>query len=459
EFIVIFLAVLFCAALTYMQFWYKGLGVKLSGLAIGCIGFCLLLFLMLMRFPLGFTMCFIGLLGLFAVMRSPVAVMKAVATIPYTQTATFIMIALPMFMLMGDMVTMAGLSHDIFNAAQKWMGRLPGGLAIAAVGGCAGFGAVCGDSMATAIAMSSVSLPAMRENGYNMSLACGSLAAGGTLGILIPPSMGFIVYSMVTEVSVGKLFISGILPGIVLAAIFCSIIFFQVIRHPDWAPKTGSAPFKEKIAALIGLIPVLILFLVVVIGILRGWFTPAEGGALGAVMAIIYAAIRRQLSWKSFSKTLINCTVMFGKMFALFIGLSVFNVFLATSRLPNLLATTVANLQVSPYVILVCVIILYIFLGCVMNIMPMMILTLPSIFPTIIAIGFDPVWFGCLCVIVMEMGQITPPVGLNVFTLASIASDVPMASIFKGVLPFFCGMLLCVLLVVLFPQLAMYLLD
>ncbi|MBO4317824.1 MAG: TRAP transporter large permease, partial [Mailhella sp.] len=336
---------------------------------------------------------------------------------------------------------------------------LPGGLAVATVGGCAGFGAVCGESLATVITMSAVALPAMRENNYDLSLATGSLAAGGTLGILIPPSIGFIIYSMITEESVGKLFAAGVLPGILLTAIFMTIIILVVKRRPEIAPLSPVYPLKDKISSLISLIPVIALFLVVVIGILNGWFTPAEGGALGAVLGFLYALLRRKMTAKSFWETMQRSTAMFGKIFAMFIGLKVLGAFLATSRLPNVLADAVVSLHVSPYLVLTAIILMYVLLGCVMNIMPMMMLTLPSIFPTVQAMGFDGVWFGVVLVIVMEMGQITPPVGVNVYMLASLHPEISTGTIYKGVLPFFLGMILCIFLVVCFPQIALFLLN
>jgi len=434
---------------------YKIAGIHLTGLALGSLGFLLLMILLLLRVPLGWTMAAIGIIGLLMIKRTPEAAFNAFASTAFTQTTNFTVIAIPMFMLMGEMVSLSGLSDDLFNAAEKWLGRLPGGLAIASVGGCAGFGAVCGDSMATVITMSSVALPAMKKNNYDMSLACGSLAAGGTLGILIPPSMGFIFFSMITEVSVGKLFVAGILPGLLLTFIFMVIIAVQVKRNPSLAPPTSNYPLSVKLFTLVKIIPVVILFLVVVMGILYGKFTPAEGGALGAVMAFAFAAVRGRLSIKTFSETMYRAAIFFGMIFALFAGLFILQTFLTSSRLPNLLAELVVGLDVNKYAILGAVILLYIFLGCVMNIMAMMMLTLPAIFPTIEALGFDGVWFGVVCVIVMEMGMITPPVGMNVFTMGSLAPDVPTMTIFKGVMPFFLGMLLCTLLIIIFPQIAL----
>ncbi|MBO4318469.1 MAG: TRAP transporter large permease subunit [Mailhella sp.] len=457
EFFNILLVFLFVALLVALPFLYKYYKVKLSAVAVGGLAFLLLFGLMLLRVPLAMAMTAIGLIGMLIMVRRMPSAIQNLGSIPYVHTANFMMIAFPMFMLMGDMVALAGLSHDLFDAAKKWFGRIPGGLACSSVLGCAGFGAVCGESMVTVIAMTQVAMPSMEENNYYPGLAAGALAAGGTLGILIPPSMGFIVYSMITEESVGKLFMSGILPGILLSTIFCAIIIFQVKRHPEWAPKPDRYPLVERLRALAKLIPVAVLFITVVLGILEGWFTPAEGGAIGAAMATVIAVVRGKMSLKLFKHTMYRASLMFGKMFALFVGVYVFSGFLAVSRLPLKLSELVVGIGMSPWVVMAAIILLYIFLGCVMNIIPMMMLTLPTLYPTVMALGFDSVWFGCLCVIVMEMGMITPPVGLNVFTLAGLKPEIPMATIFKGVMPFFCGMLLCVLLICLFPQIPLFL--
>ena len=457
EWIGIVLAVAFAAFFTWFAFLYKASGLNLSGLAVGAIIFLILFSTILLGVPLGFAMAAMGLIGLLMVARWPSAAINTVASIPFTRTANFMLIALPMFMLMGDMISISDLSKDLFNFARKWLGFMPGGLACATVGGCAGFGAICGDSLATALTFTKVAYPAMEEDHYDGALAAAALSAGGTLGILIPPSMGFIIYSMITEVSVGKLFAAGILPGLLLTSMFIAMIFFQVLRKPSLAPNRNHYTMKEKLASCVQIIPVLILFLVVVIGILQGVFTPAEGGALGAVMAFFYSLARRKLTVQNTITLMKNCTLMFGQMFTLFLGLYTFGAFLGFSRLPNLMADFIGGLAINRYVILTVVIIFYIFLGCVMNIMPMMMLTLPSIYPTIEALGFDGVWFGVICVIVMEMGMITPPVGMNVLTISTILGDVPTTNIFKEVIPFCLMMLLCILLIILFPQIALVL--
>lgn len=449
---------LLTCALWALPALYKYFDFPLSELVIGGMAFLILLCLLLVRVPLPFAMTSVGILGLLILSRRPLSVLHNISTIPFYYTSTVIMLAIPLFILMGEFVALSGLSSDLFLVARKWLGRLPGGLAIASVGGCAGFGAVCGDSMATVLTMSKVSLPSMDESGYAHKLSCGALAAGGTLGILIPPSMGFIIYAMITEESVGKLFVAGIVPGIMLTLIFSVIIAVLVRKNPELAPKTPYCPLKERLASLILLLPVVVLFYIVVAGILNGWFTPAEGAGVGSVLALLFAVCRRKMTWPAFKEAMTNSMIMFGKLFMLFIGLYILGSFLAMSRLPMLLADFVAGLNMNKYVILAIIIVLYIFLGCVMNIIPMMLLTLPSLFPTVVALGFDPVWFGVISVIVMEMGMITPPVGLNVFTLAGMRPDIPMATIFRGVMPFFMGMVLCVLVLIVFPQISLCLL-
>lgn len=451
------LAVLCAALLCALPFLYKAAGCKLSGMTIGVAGFCILFLLILLRVPIGFAMLFVAAIGVVALKRNPVAAVRSLSDIPFRSINDFVFVAIPMFMLMGELASRSGLSRSLFACANAFLGRLPGGLAGATVAGCAGFGAVCGDSLPTVITMSSVALPEMRERKYAMPLACGSLAAGGTLGILIPPSMGFIFYSLMTEQSIGKLFIAGILPGILLASIFILIIILQVRRNPGLAPTSPRVPLRAKLMTIVGLCPIVGLFVLVVGGILAGAFTPGEGGAVGAFGAFLYALARRTLNRENLKSALHDTALMTAKVFALLAGVYVFGAFLAVSHLPRLMAEAVTSVGLNSYVLLFSVIALYIFLGCVMNIVPMMLLTLPSLWPSIQAVGIDGIWFGVITVIVMEMGMITPPIGLNVFAMSSIASDVPMAEIFKGILPFFVGMILCVLLIILFPSIATWL--
>lgn len=457
DFLGVILVVSIIVLLVALPFLYKFSGIKLSTLIIGCIGFLILFAILFFRVPIGIVMMGIAILGLFILMRTPTAVATAVGLVPFRQASDFIFLALPMFMLMGEMISLAGLSEALFDCAEKWMGKLPGGLACASVGGCAGFGAVCGDSMATVITMSAVAMTPMKAKGYSQALATGSLAAGGTLGILIPPSMGFIFYSMMTQESVGKLFVAGIVPGILLTLIFMLIIMFQVIRNPALAPRGETYSLKVRLASLVQIIPVIGIFIIVVGGIMYGYFTPGEGGAVGTVCALIYALFRKRLTVKSVMEVLRSTASMCAKIFVILVGVFIFGVFLTTSRLPMLLADFIINLEMSRYIVLFIILGIYVMLGCVMNIIPMMMLTLPSIFPTVQALGFDGIWFGVITVIVMEMGMITPPIGMNVFTLSSLYPEIPTVTIFRGVMPFFFGMIACVLLIILFPQIALWL--
>ncbi len=457
DFLGILLAILGAVSIVMLPVLYRTSGVRLSGLFIGTFGFSLLICLLLVRVPIGLAMALIGILGSATIARNPWGAFTAAGLTPFRSTTEFILVAIPMFMLMGEFIYHSGLSKDLFECANKWLGRTPGGLASASVAGCAGFGAVSGDSLATVATMTSVALPEMRAKNYDTSLATGALAAGGTLGILIPPSMGFIIYSIITEESIAKLFLAGILPGILLTAIFIGIIAFQVIRNPSLAPKGPVVPLGEKFASLLKLIPIAGLFGLVIGGILSGFFTPGEGGAIGAFGALCFAIYRKKMTKENFMASITATGRMAGKIFVVMVGVNLFGNFLSASRLPSLLANTIVEMNVNAYIVLAAIILIYIFLGCIMSIIPMMMLTLPSIFPTVVALGFDPIWFGVVVVVVMEMGMITPPVGMNVFTMASLAPDIPMSKVFKGVLPFFWGMILCVILLIIFPQIALFL--
>lgn len=430
---------------------------RLGGTALGLFGMAFLFFLMLLRMPIGYAMALTGFIGLamFHTNLKPSLSMLGIA--PYSTASSFVLIVAPLFILMGELAFYSGISEDLFETANKWLGRLRGGLAMSAVAGCAGFAAVCGDSLATAITMGTVSLPEMKKKKYSAKLATGCLAAGGTLGILIPPSVGFIFYAIVTEESVGKLFIAGILPGVLLALLFFLAIYVLARMNPEGAPRGDKTDFVEKIISLKGVIGMLLLFLLILGGILGGIFSPTEGGGIGAVGAFVFALFKRRMTWQNLKKALIDTVDITSKLLTILIGVGILSYFLAASRLPMELADMITGWQVNRYVIFAAVITLFVLLGCLMNVIPMILLTLPAIFPTIVALDFDPVWFGVVTVLVMEMGQITPPVGVNVFALSSVAKDVPMETIFKGVFPFFLCMLICIGILVIFPQIALFL--
>lgn len=444
------------AALILLSFpiWYKAFGFTLSRISLGRIGIVFMMILLLVGMPIGFAMSVIGFLGLSVISFSITPALMTLGMAPYSTVASFILAVAPLFIFMGLLASEAGISQDLFNTANKWLGRLPGGLVMASVAGCSGFAAVCGDSMATAVTMGSVALPEMKRKNYSSGLACGALAAGGTLGILIPPSIGFIFYALVTEESVGKLFIAGMIPGILLTFLFIISILCIALIRPDLAPKGEPCSWKEKFVSLKGVIGMLILFVIILGGILVGIFSPTEGGAIGVVGSMGIMIARKRLSWSAIKRSCEQTVSITSRLLMILIGVGILGYFLAASRLPFELAKLVTQNGWNRYMILTGILVLFVLLGCLMNVIPMILLTLPAIFPTVTALGFDPIWFGVLTVIIMEMGQITPPIGVNVFAISSVAEDVSMGSIFMGIVPFFICMVICLALLIIFPQLA-----
>ena len=430
------------------------------GLGTGAVGGLVMLYLFLLilsGMPIGYAMCTAGIQGLMLMMDMPELAYGMAACAPYPQVASFNMTVIPMFILLGELALFGNVSKGLFDTASSWMGHLPGGVAIATVGGCAGFAAVCGDSIATAMTMATVSLPEMEKRGYNKAFGAACLSVGGTLGILIPPSMGFIFYAVVTEESVGKLFMAGVLPGILLTLILMSIIYVRALLDPSLAPRGPRRSWAERFRSLHKMLPMIGLFTLIMGGILSGICTPTEGGAVGAFGCLLYALCTRTLT---LSRLYHACTVsaeLCGRLFLILVGVGIMGYVLAASNLPTLLADLIAESGIGRYMLLIAILLVYILLGMLMNVIPMIMLILPAIFPCVVAAGFDPVWFGVITVLMMELGQITPPVGVLVFAMAGVISDVPMSSIFRHVTYFFGGIMVCVLLLVLFPQIALYL--
>lgn len=451
------LALAVAAALAYLPFWYRESDYEVSSLVLGGIAFLLLFFFLFMKMPIGWTMCTIGAMGSIAIYRTVNAALAVVGSTPYSATASYNLVALPLFVLMGCLILYSGISVDLFNSANKWIGHMPGGMGMAGVAGCTGFAAVCGDSLSTAVTMGSVSLPEMQRLKYDPALSTGALAAGGTLGILIPPSSGFIIYGIVTEVSIGRLFMAGLLPGLLLAGLFMAYIYITALRHPEMAPRGPKYSLGEKVRSSLGLLPILALFVLVLGSIVVGICSPTEGGAVGVAGAFIYALVRGKLNKANLLASLEETAVLTSRIMCIMMGVGVLGFFFAQSRLPFLLADFIQALEFNKYVIFAIIVVIYIILGCMMNVIPMLMLTLPSIFPTVLALGFDPVWFGVVSVMIMEMGQITPPVGVVVFALAGVAKGISMETIFRGIVPFVALMIVGVILVTVFPGLATWL--
>ena len=416
-----------------------------------------LLATMFLGFRIALAMGFIGFIGTW-LLASPDTALSVLRMHAYDSVADYFLCVVPFFVLMGMICFRAGLSRTAYDAAYNWLGPMPGGVAISTVAGCGGFAAICGDSMATAATMGAVSLPEMKKYKYSDSLATGALAAGGTLGILIPPSIGFIVYGLIAEVSVAKLFMAGILPGVLMAVLFGVTILIRCKINPVLGPAAKKIEFAKKMKSLLGIGPVAILFVIVIGGIYSGSITPTEAGAVGVLGALLIGMFTgERLRWKSFFQALEESMRMTAMIFLILIGVSILGFFMVTTEIPLKMATIISSLAVSRYVVLGFIMLLYLVLGMVMNIIPMIMLTLPIIFPTVQALGFDPIWFGVITVIIMEMGQITPPVGINVFVISGVAKDVPMMTIFKGVVPFLFVQGLIILILIIFPGLATYL--
>ncbi|MFC1946274.1 TRAP transporter large permease, partial [Chloroflexota bacterium] len=400
---------------------------------VGLIGIGILVVLLFARMWIGMAMLVIGLVG-YAYLIDWGRGFSIAGSVPYSTIAFYPISALPLFILMGIVLSDSGVSTDLYNTAHKWFGQFRGGLAIATVVACAALAAIMGNSVAEAVTMGKVAVPEMRKYKYDDSLSSASVAAGGTLGILIPPSMGFILYGILTEQSVGALFLAGILPGLLLTGLYVLAVLFIVARHPEKAPPGPKPPFREKMVSLKYTWHTIALFTLVLGGIYGGIFTPTEAGAIGAFGAIVIAFISRKLTLKTLFGSLRETTQSTGMVIVMIVGAFVFMKFLAVSRLTFEMAEWISALTLSPYVIFAGIVVLYIILGMFLDIMACIILTIPVIYPIILALGFDPIWYGVVMVMIAEMGMITPPVGIIVFALAGV-TDVPLYTIFRGVVP------------------------
>lgn len=440
--------------------------MSITPLTIGIIGIIVLFILLIMGMNIGICMMSIGFFGSWIAFivagKSSALALKAAytvfKTIPFTQATTYSFVVIPLFVLMGQLCYYSGMSAGLYDMCEKFLGRLKGGLAMATVVACALFGAICGSSAATAATMGVVALPEMKKHGYDDGLSCGSIAAGGTLGILIPPSTGFILFGIVSGESVGKLFAAGIIPGIVLALCFCVSIGIVCVKNPKLAPDRMKFSWKEKLKSLKGGIVMVILFAIVIGGILSGYFTAVEASAVGTVISFIYLLIRRRFTFKVLMDCMRETVKTSGMIFLILIGAYVFGNFLTVSGLSDALADFVTGLNVSKYIILIIVLVIYALLGCLMDSLAMVMLTVPIFYPILVtSLGFNGIWYGVIMVMVMEMGLITPPVGMNVYIVSGVAKDVPLQKIFKGVFPMLIGMIAAIIIVCIFPQLATWL--
>jgi tripartite ATP-independent transporter DctM subunit len=422
----------------------------------GTIGVIVLFVLFCLRMPIGISMLLVGGLG-FASLANWQAASALLGSEPYHVTSFYPLSVIPLFVLMGQFATLSGMARDFYAAAYAWIGHWRGGLAGATIASCAGFSALTGSSVACAATIGQVALPEMRRYRYSNRLATGVVAAGGTLGILIPPSAGMVVYAVLTEQSIGRLFLAGVLPGLLLTAIFMTTIALLCTAHPEYGPPGERMAMRQRLRASLRALPMFLVVVVTIGGIYVGFFTPTEAAAVGAFLAMLLAAARRTLTLRAMFDTLLETVRTSGLIFLILIGATLFSQFIAISRIPADLAELLTGLNLPRVAVLALILCTYILLGMFMEGFAMMVLTLPVVFPIITALGYDPIWFGVVMVIVLEMGLIDPPVGVNVFVVKGIAGDVPMNDIFIGIIPFWLAMIVTIVILVAAPEIALVL--
>ena len=430
--------------------------MNLSPDAVALIGFVSLFALMLLRVPVGMAMGLVGVCGYSYIAGSGPA-LKLIGQTSMRTVTDYTFGVIPMFMLMGAFVSVSGVSRELFRAANAFIGHLRGGLGVATVLACGGFAAICGSSVATAATFSSVAYPEMRRFGYPQSFSTGVIAAGGTLGAMLPPSTVLAVYAILTQQDIGKLFMAGIVPGLLAMLMYVLTIFIIVKVRPDWLPRGANTTWGERFAGLKDVWAPLLLFVFVIGGLYGGFFTPTEAGGVGATGAFLLGVLRGKLDRAGTLEALLSATRTAAAVFTVLIGALIFGYFLTITQVPQNLTRYVSNLGLNRYEVLALIMVMYLVLGCLMDAMAMIILTVPIIYPVIVQLGFDPIWFGIIIVMTVELGLIHPPVGMNVFVIKSVVHDVSFTTIFKGVIPFVLTDLLRLVILIAFPVIALWL--
>ncbi|KGJ21062.1 TRAP transporter large permease [Paracoccus sanguinis] len=432
----------------------------MTGIAAGLTGFAVLLALMAIRIPIAVAMLAVGVGG-YGLVNGWMPLLAYLKTSTYYQFSTYSLSVIPLFVLMGEFATHAGLSRALYRSAAAFLGHLRGGLAMASIGGCAAFGAICGSSLATAATMGQVALPEMRRYNYSGALATGSLAAGGTLGILIPPSVILVLYALMAEQNIAKMFVAAMVPGILAAIGYMIAVAVFVRLRPDAGPAAPAASWGERLASLKETWSIIVIFGVVIVGMYRGWFTPTEGAAVGAFGAFVLAVLHGGMRLSGLIECLQGTAKTTGMIFLIMLGAEMFNAFLSATQAPMLAAQMIVEAGHSPMLILLAILVLYLAMGCVMDSMSMLLLTIPIFYPIIGGLDFGMsredtlIWFGILAVVVVEVGLITPPVGMNVFVINGMARDVPMWESFKGVMPFLISDFIRIGILIAFPAITL----
>jgi C4-dicarboxylate transporter DctM subunit len=425
--------------------------------AVAITGFVSLFVLMLLRVPVGIAMGLVGVLGFGYLIGDIGPALKLLSQSPIRTATEAEFAVIPLFLLMGAFASASGMSRELFRASNTFLGHLRGGLGIATIAACGGFAAICGSSVATAATFSKVAYPEMRQHNYPQSFAAGVIAAGGSLGIMIPPSTVFAVYGLITEQDIGKLFIAGIVPGILAVGMYIATINLIALARPEFLPRTPRHSWSERRRALRDIWAVVLLFIFIIGGLYAGMFTATEAAGMGAAGAFIIAVVRRKLSRADFWRCLVESLRTTAAVFTILIGALIFGYFLTITQTPQKITEFLTGLGLGPYGVLVLIMLMYLALGCIMDAMAMIILTIPIVFPVIKALGFDPIWFGVIIVMTVELGLIHPPVGMNVFVIKSVIKDVKLSTVFYGVMPFVITDICRLAILIVFPVLATFL--
>ncbi|MCB1336701.1 MAG: TRAP transporter large permease [Maritimibacter sp.] len=423
---------------------------------IGLVGMAILFVLLGLRIPVAFAMFAVGFVGNW-ILNSPAAALSQLASDSFSLAASSELVVVPLFILMGNVATETGMSRKLYDAAYAWIGSVRGGLASATVVACGGFAALSGSSVASALTIGRVSLGEMDRFNYDNRLSTGVVAAGGTLGILIPPSTGFVIYALLTQESIGRLFLAGVLPGLLLLGMFIVTISILTWFHPEYGPAGPKTTLAEKFGAIGGAAPILLVIVLTIGGIYGGFFSPVEAAAVGAGLVIVFGLLMRSLSLKVLWKAAKDSVVTTATVMLILISAYMIKTFLALSHIPQALGDYLNTLAIPALGVLAIMLAIYLILGCFMEGFAMMVLSMPIFFPVVQQLGIDPIWFGVLVVLTLEMGLISPPVGLNVFIVKSVAPGVPLARIFRGVIPFWIAMLVTLVILVAFPQISLIL--
>ncbi|MEP6679368.1 MAG: TRAP transporter large permease [Betaproteobacteria bacterium] len=437
----------------------------MTGIGVGSVIFAVMLALMVARVPIGIAMFMVGAGGYVYLTDGNVsALLNSLKNLSYARLSNYDLVVIPLFMLMGQFATHGGLSRALFRFVETFLGHRKGGVAMAAIGACAGFGAICGSSLATAATMGQVALPELRRYGYSGSLATGALAAGGTLGIMIPPSVPLVIYAILTQESIGKLFMAAVLPGTIAMLGYMAVVRIIVALNPEAGPAGPRFAWSERIGSTLRVLPVLLVFVVVIVGIYGGWANPTEAAAIGAAACGLLAVISGGMGAKGLVDSMLGMAQATAMIFLVLLGADMLNTTLALSQMPGELAAWVKGSGLPPLVVMFMILLVYIFLGCVMDSLAMILLTIPIFYPVVMGLDYfgmshsdKSIWFGILALMVVEIGLVHPPVGMNVYIINRLAKDVPLTETFKGVVPFLISDGLRIVLLVFFPVISLYL--